>query len=94
MGEENFTGAMSWSLKGFIKALQKVDIRAVEFHNRRGDFESWAEHSLLDKVLSSQLKEIRTSKQKGEKLRKTITNVAKKRFSTLSKQVQAAVKLF
>jgi hypothetical protein len=85
---------MTWSLKGFIKAVQTVDVNAVEFHNRRGDFESWAEHSLQDEVLSSQLKEIRTSKQKGETLRKAIINAAKKRFAKLEEQAQTASRLF
>ena len=94
MGEESFTGAMPWSLKGFIKSLQAVTIKSVEFHNRRGDFESWTKHSLQDEVLSRQLREIRTSKLKGEALRKAIITVAEKRFEKLSRQVQTAVKLF
>jgi len=93
-GEENYTGVMTWSLKGFIKALQTIDINAVEFHNRRGDFESWAKHSLQDEVLTRQLKKTRTAKLKGEALRKAIISVAEKRFNKLSKQVQTATKLF
>jgi alpha-amylase len=93
-GKENFTGVMSWSLKGFAKALQTVDVKALEFHNRRGDFESWAEHSLQDEALARQLKEIRASKLKGETLRKAVIDAAEKRFKKLSSQVQAAVKLF
>jgi alpha-amylase len=94
MGEENFTGVMSWSLKGFIKAVKTVEVKAVEFHNRRGDFERWAQHSLRDEGLSCQLKEIRASRQKGETLKKAIITAAEKRFRKLSKQVQEAVKLF
>jgi alpha-amylase len=94
MGEENFTGAMSWSLKGFIKALLTVEIKSIEFHNRRRDFERWAEHSLQDKALARQLKGVRASKLKGEVLRKALLDAAKKRFEKLSAQVQAAVKLF
>lgn len=94
IGKENYTGMMSWSLKGLIKALKTVDVQAVEFHNRRGDFEGWVEHSLQDKVLSRQLKEIRFSKLRGETLRKAIIDVAEKRFKKLSAQVQTAVKLF
>jgi hypothetical protein len=94
VGEENFTGVMSWSLKGFIKALQTVDVKAVEFHNGRGDFAGWAEHSLQDEVLSRQLEKTRTAKLKGEALRKAIISVAEKRFNELSNQVQMATKLF
>jgi alpha-amylase len=93
-GKENYAGVMAWSLKGFVKALQTVDVEAVEFHNRRGDFESWAEHSLQDEVLSCQLKEIRTSKQNGETLRKAMISAAKKRFNKLEEQAQTAVRLF
>jgi alpha-amylase len=94
IGEEYFTGAMTWSLKGFIKAFKAVNIKAIEFHNRRGDFESWTKHSLKDGVLSRQLREIRTSRLKGEALRKAIIAAAEKRFKKLSRQVQTAVKLF
>jgi alpha-amylase len=93
-GEENFTGVMSWSLKGFVKALQTVNLKAVEFHNQRGDFENWAEYSLQDKTLARKLKEIRASKLKGETLRKALIDAAQKRFRKLSAQVQAAVRLF
>jgi alpha-amylase len=94
MGEENFTGVMTWSLKGFLKALQTVDVKAVEFHNGRGDFEGWAEHSLKDKTLSLQFKKARTAKLKGKPLRKAIISTAEKRFNELSEQVQTATKLF
>ena len=93
-GKENYTDVMSWSLKGFIKALKTVDIEAVEFHNHRGDFESWAEHSFQDGNLSIQLKKIRESTHKGEVLRTAIINVAEKKFKQLSEQVQMATKLF
>ena len=93
-GEENFTGDMTWSLRGFIKALRTIEVRALEFHNRRGDFESWAESSLKDATLKAQLKRIRAAKYKGEELRAKLVNAAQKRFTELSEQVQAATQLF
>jgi len=92
--KENFTGVMMWSLKGFVQALQTVDVKALEFHNRRGDFESWAKYSLRDKVLAHEFKEIQTLKLKGTKLRGAVLDIAEKRFKELSVQVQSAVKLF
>jgi len=94
LGEGSFTGVMAWSLKGFVKALQTVDLKVVEFHNRRGDFESWAEHSLQDAVLSRQLKKTQTAKLKGETLKKAIIDIAEKRFNELTGQVQTATGLF
>ena len=93
-GKENFTGVMTWSLKGFVRALQTVDVKALEFHNRRGDFESWAEYSLQDKGLAQEFKEIQALKLKGRKLRRAVLAAAEKRFNDLSEQVQSAIKLF
>jgi hypothetical protein len=93
-GEENFTGTLSWSLKGFVKALQTVDVKALEFHARRGDFEPWAEHSLQDKVLPLALGKIQDEKLRGESLRKTLVETTKKRFDELSKAAQNATRLF
>lgn len=94
MEEQNFTGILTWSLKGFLGALRKVDIEVLEFHQKRGDFESWAEHSLQDELLQAQLNKIRVSKPKGELLRKRLVAVVEERFRTSSEQVKAATKLF
>jgi hypothetical protein len=85
---------MSWSLKGFAKALQTVDVKALEFHVRRGDFEPWAEYSLQDKVLSHGLAKVRERKLKGDALRKALVDVALKRYVELSRQTQKATRLF
>jgi len=89
MGEKHYTGTKAWSLKGFIKALQEVSIKSVEFHNRRRDFEKWAKVSLLDNEFAKQLKKVRLSNVKGENLRKLIAKVANERFKELSQQMQA-----
>jgi alpha-amylase len=94
VGENQFTGIMAWSLKGFKQALQKISIKSLEFHNSRGDFEKWAENSLHDKTLTEELKNIRVSKMKGEILRKSLIKTATERFDELNKQIQTATKYF
>jgi len=89
IGEKYYTGTKAWSLKGFVKALQEVSIESIEFHSRRRDFEKWAKVSLLDDTFAKELKKVRLSKQKGEKLRKSIVKVAKERLEKLSQQMQA-----
>jgi len=89
MGEKHYTGTKAWSLKGFVKALQEVSIESIEFHSRRRDFEKWAKVSLLDDTFAKELKKVRLSKQKGEKLRKSIVKVAQERLEKLSQQMQA-----
>lgn len=85
VGEKNFTGIMAWSLKGFIKALKKINIDAIEFHNKRGDFETWLKHSVRDKTLARRLKKIRLSGLKEESFRKAIIKAVKERFEKLKK---------
>lgn len=94
VGEKHFTGTMAWSLKGLTEALQKTSIKSIEFHNRRRDFEKWAEKSLHDKTLAEQLKKLRLSKIRGEVLRKSITKIVKKRFDELNMQMQKVTKYF
>jgi alpha-amylase len=88
-GEKRYTGTLAWTLKGFVKALQEVNIKSIEFHNRHRDFEKWAKTSLHDSHLAKQLKNMRLSKLKGEKLRKSIVKVVKERFEKLSRQMQS-----
>jgi len=94
VGKEYYTGTIAWSLKGFIKALDQVNAKAIKFHTENGDFESWAQNSLRDQKLASEFKELRDSKEKGEKLRKTILDFVKRRYAILNKQTQDATKLF
>jgi alpha-amylase len=93
-GEENFTGIMTWSLKGFVNALQNVDTKVLEFHNKRGDFASWAENSLKDSPLKKKLDEIQTSKSRGMSLKEELVRVAKTRYSEVSEQARLSTKLF
>lgn len=94
VGEENYTGVMAWSLKGFLKALKKVETESIEFHSRRGDFERWAEASLHDKILAEELKKIRLSGLKGQRLRNAIIKVARERFKHLFQQAKTATQYF
>jgi alpha-amylase len=94
VGESNYTGIMTWSLREFAKALQKVSIKSLQFHNSRGDFEKWVEKALQDKILMEKLKKIRLSNMKGEMLRKTMIKAVKERFDALSKEIQATTRYF
>jgi alpha-amylase len=91
-GKEYYTGIMAWSLKGFTKALGKVDVKALEFHVGNDDFTSWAECSLKDQQLSSAIRMLK--KEKGQQLRRSLVAVAKERFATLSKSALEATQLY
>ena len=93
-GKEYFTGAMAWSLKGFLKSLRTVNIKAIEYHDHRGDFENWAEHSLKDETLTKQLKAVKNQKLKGETLRKKLLTTVKKHFNEAKIQAQESTRQF
>lgn len=93
IGKEHYTGTMAWSLKGFIKALDSINIKALEFHLANGDFESWAASSLRDHKLAAEIKALK-SEEEGEKLRKALVSVAKRRFTKLSKEALDATQLY
>jgi alpha-amylase len=94
IGKEHYSGTMAWSLKGFIKKLNEIDIKAIEFHAKNGDFESWTQNSLKDEKLASKFRKIKASEKKGEILRKEIYDIAETRYEDLKKEAQEATRLF
>jgi alpha-amylase len=87
-GEENFTGVKAWSLKGFISAINKVDLKSIEFHNEQGDFEKWADLSLNDKVLANEFRKLFLSGCSGETLRRKVYEAALKRYGELQEAIR------
>lgn len=87
-GEENFTNVKAYSLKGFISAVSKVNLKSIEFHNEQGDFEKWADLSLNDKVLANEFRKISLSGCSGETLRRRIYEAALKRYCELQEAIR------
>jgi alpha-amylase len=92
--KENYTGIIAWSLKGFLKAIETVNVKALDFHNRRDDFAKWAEQSLHDETLKLSLGAVKKSKAKGEELRTQILGVVRERFKQVSGLMQDATGLY
>ena len=93
-GEENFTGVTAWSLRGIAKAIEKAGLKSVEFHFARGDFEVWAEKSLRDKELSRCLKQLRSTKCKGRRLKEAIVKIVNERLEDLENQTREVAPYF
>jgi hypothetical protein len=74
------------SLKEFGEILKTVDVKSLEFHSGRGDFEKWV-YMLGDVELSKSLVKIRSSGFKGEKLRSELVRVAQTRVRQLQRSV-------
>ncbi|RLI45443.1 hypothetical protein DRO69_05310 [Candidatus Bathyarchaeota archaeon] len=72
------------SLKDFCGKIQTIDIKSVEFHMPRGDFERWFD-SLGDAELGKKISHIRSMGLSGEDLRKTVYETVKSRLEELKR---------
>lgn len=71
------------SLHEFYLALKKVDVRAIQFHMERGDFECWLRQVVGDDKLATQLTAVSKRKLSGEALRKQLLSVIAGRIRQL-----------
>jgi len=80
------TGISASSLPQFSEILKTVDIKSIEFHLPRGDFEKWIRF-LGENILALQLARIRKKAPQGEKLREKIVDVVSKRVEKLKSEL-------
>lgn len=83
------TGQAAKSLAEFCDLLKTIDVRSIEFHLPRGDFEKWIKEVLSDVDLSAKIAEIKKLGLKGEELRKKLYETVKARYDELSMIMQA-----
>jgi ribosome biogenesis GTPase A len=72
------------SLQDFCDKIQKIDLKALEFHMPRKDFENWLQH-LGDAELAKKMTVIREQGASGEELRKKVYEATKSRCEELKK---------
>ncbi len=83
-GVHQYTHIIAHSLAEFVDKLHKVDVKSVEFHILRRDFEHWI-LSLGDVELAKRLGVIRGMHVHGEDLRTRAYEAAKHRFEELKR---------
>jgi hypothetical protein len=74
-------------LKGFARAIEKIGLKSIEFHSKRGDFEKWTENSLHDNALTKELKNANLVKLRGEQLRKMLVKIVRGRLDFLQAEI-------
>ena len=67
--ETNYMGHTAFSLKEFYDIVKTIDLRSLEFHNQRGDFENWIKDVLHDDELARDVRALRDEDVSGEVLR-------------------------
>ena len=76
------TGKVATSLADFVEKLRTVDVRSVNFHFPRQDFEKWIRDIIGDAELSRRISRIRKEIH-GENLRNQIIQTVKGRLEEL-----------
>ncbi|MEM2849273.1 MAG: DUF5752 family protein [Candidatus Bathyarchaeia archaeon] len=72
------------SLTDFCEKIKSIDVKSIQFHSSRGDFELWI-HFLGDVELAKRLRFIREMNLTGEELRKEIYETVKSRCEELQR---------
>jgi len=83
-GLNQYSGVYADSLKDFADKIQKIDLKSIEFHMPRKDFELWI-HDLGDPELAKKISLIRRTSLSGENLRKEVYETVKSRCEELTK---------
>lgn len=68
----NYTGESASSLMEFTEKINTVNVKSLEFHFYRGDFEKWVSEVLQDEELSEELRKMRGLNLVGEPLRSSL----------------------
>ncbi|MDH5448531.1 MAG: DUF5752 family protein [Candidatus Bathyarchaeota archaeon] len=79
----NYTGKSATSLEEFVKEILDVNIKSLEFHLYRDDFEKWIAQTLEDNVLANKIKQLKALKPIGIDLRDRLYLIVSKHHENL-----------
>jgi hypothetical protein len=84
----NYTGESAASFEEFLEKIKEIEIKSLEFHLCRGDFEKWIAEILEDKELAEEILNLRDIMPTRDVLRKRlVTIVSKRREKLVSEEV-------
>ncbi|MEM3733826.1 MAG: sugar phosphate nucleotidyltransferase [Nitrososphaerales archaeon] len=75
-----YTGIIASSIPTFIEALTIVDIKSIEFHLYRRDFERWIRDVIQAPLLAEEIASVRKQMLAGEEVRAALLKVVKAWF--------------
>jgi len=79
----NYTGQSASSLDEFLQKTKDIDIKSLEFHLFREDFEKWVAQTLGDNKLADEIRNLRTQKVVGNALRDRLYFIVSRRLKEL-----------
>lgn len=80
----NYTGVSACSLKEFIEKIKEVNVKSLEFHLYRGDFEKWINEVLEDAELAREVKILKKLNFSGEALKHQLLMMISRRLKHLT----------
>lgn len=83
----NYTGENASSLKEFVEKISEVNVKSLEFHLHRGDFEKWIAEVLEDKELAEEVRKLQKSGLTSNELRTQFCTTVSKRYNRLVGQL-------
>jgi len=82
----NYTGVSASSLKEFMERINEVNVKSLEFHLYRGDFEKWLTDVLEDPELVGEIKKVQRFNLTGDALRNQLYVTVSRRYKRLTSQ--------
>ena len=79
-----YTGKLANSLIDFRRKIEHLDVKSIQFHCERGDFQRWIKDCVGDFELADKIARI-AKKIKGEELRDEIYQAVDERIRKLKK---------
>jgi len=80
----NYTGESAASLKEFMEKIKEVNVKSLEFHLQRGDFEKWINEVLEDKKLAEDIAKLQKANLTGDSLRNQLYALVWRRYQQLT----------
>lgn len=80
----NYIGESAASLKEFLEKINEVNVKSLEFHLYRKDFEKWIDETLEDKELAMEIRSLRSLNYSGTMLKDHLHSIVARRYKKLS----------
>jgi len=79
----NYTGESATSLKEFADKIKLVNVKSLEFHLNRSDFEKWTADVLEDKDLAAKMVRLQMIGLTGDLLRSHLQSMVSDHYNGL-----------
>jgi len=80
----NYTGESASSLKEFMEKINQVNVKSLEFHLYRGDFEKWITEVLENRRLAEDIVKLQKTNPLGDQLRNQLHAIVSKHYQQMA----------